>query len=131
MTLDKMLLRLDWDNRHFLLFPGLFCTLSKIIFVFEATVDLKYIHLGKIVSCGRVNLIWGSSDFYRYGKCHPMVALQQYRSFSGKKDAKLAVCGMCATEFSIADSSDPNMLDIVGFDSAAPRVLSWFASGRI
>ncbi|MFL6237269.1 MAG: hypothetical protein ACJ76N_29355 [Thermoanaerobaculia bacterium] len=34
-----------------------------------------------------------------------------------------------ATSYSIADPNDPGMLDVVGFDSAAPPVMSQFAAG--
>lgn len=36
---------------------------------------------------------------------------------------------MASNSFTIADPNDPGMLDIVGFDSAAPEVISNFALG--
>ena len=36
---------------------------------------------------------------------------------------------MTATEFSIADPTDPGMLDVVGFDAAVPSLISEFARG--
>jgi 60 kDa SS-A/Ro ribonucleoprotein len=60
------------------------------------------------------------------GSVHPHVALQQYRQKMGI-NAKLIVCGMTATEFTIADPSDFNMLDVVGFDSNTPQAISEFA----
>jgi 60 kDa SS-A/Ro ribonucleoprotein len=39
------------------------------------------------------------------------------------------VVGMTATEFSIADPSDPGMLDVAGFDAAVPSLVSQFARG--
>lgn len=36
-------------------------------------------------------------------------------------DAKLIVVSMTATEFTLADPNDAGMLDMVGFDTAAPR----------
>ncbi|XP_060559975.1 RNA-binding protein RO60-like [Ruditapes philippinarum] len=65
------------------------------------------------------------------GKCHPFYALQDYRKYSGKHDVKLIVCGMSATSFSIADQNDPYMLDVVGFDSAVPSIISRFAIGEL
>lgn len=62
---------------------------------------------------------------------HPFVALQQYRQKMNRPDAKLVVCAMTSTGFTIADPNDPGMLDIVGFDSAVPQVISEFASGKI
>ncbi|MGL4419630.1 MAG: hypothetical protein ACRCZF_03100 [Gemmataceae bacterium] len=60
------------------------------------------------------------------GKVHPSVALQRYRQKMGIP-AKLAVVGMTATQFTIADPADGGMMDVVGFDSATPEVLAWFA----
>ena len=62
------------------------------------------------------------------GSIHPHQALAEYRRRSGI-DAKLIVVGMTATEFSIADPSDPGMLDVVGFDSAVPSLITEFARG--
>lgn len=62
------------------------------------------------------------------GNEHPVVALQRYRQkFIG--DAKLIVVGMTATRFTIADPRDPGMLDVVGFDSAAPQLIADFICG--
>jgi 60 kDa SS-A/Ro ribonucleoprotein len=44
--------------------------------------------------------------------------------------AKLAVIGMMANKFSIADPKDRGMLDVVGFDTAVPSVLADFAADR-
>lgn len=62
------------------------------------------------------------------GKVHPFQALRDYRQKMGRP-AKLCVVGMTATGFSIADPKDPGMLDVVGFDSAAPQVISDFTRG--
>lgn len=59
------------------------------------------------------------------GSVHPHVALEQYRQTMGR-DAKLVVVGMQSNEFSIANPDDPGMLDVVGFDTAAPAVMSEF-----
>jgi 60 kDa SS-A/Ro ribonucleoprotein len=64
------------------------------------------------------------------GNPHPFQALKNYRKSSGI-DAKLVVVGMTATKFSIADSSDGGMLDVVGFDTAAPQVISNFSAGNV
>lgn len=60
-----------------------------------------------------------------FGDIHPHQALEQYRQKMGR-DAKLVVVGMTATEFSIAKPEDPGMLDVVGFDTAAPAVMADF-----
>jgi 60 kDa SS-A/Ro ribonucleoprotein len=59
------------------------------------------------------------------GKVHPFQALRDYRQAMGRP-AKLIVVGMTATRFSIADPTDPGMLDVVGFDAAAPQVMADF-----
>ncbi len=63
------------------------------------------------------------------GNIHPSQALKSYRSSSGIKDAKLIVNGMTATGFTIADPKDPNTLDVVGFDTAAPSLMADFIRG--
>lgn len=68
---------------------------------------------------------------FRYGDVHPQVALCQYREYSGNKNVKLVVCGMSATDFTVADKEDPLMLDIVGFDATTPWLISEFARGRL
>ena len=64
------------------------------------------------------------------GEVHPAEALRDYRKASGI-DARLIVVGMVSNGFSIADPNDPGMLDVVGFDTATPAVISDFASGSI
>jgi 60 kDa SS-A/Ro ribonucleoprotein len=64
------------------------------------------------------------------GSRHPDQALRRYRQHIGH-DAKLAVLATEATPFTIADPNDPGMMDFVGFDSNAPRVLADFSAGRL
>ena len=59
------------------------------------------------------------------GRMQPVEALARYRA-KYQKDAKLIVCGTSTTNFTIADPKDPGMLDIVGFDSAAPQLIQSF-----
>jgi 60 kDa SS-A/Ro ribonucleoprotein len=59
---------------------------------------------------------------------HPVAALRKYRNKMGIP-AKLVVVGMTATEFTIADPDDAGMLDVVGFDTVAPGVISQFVRG--
>ena len=40
--------------------------------------------------------------------------------------AKLVVVGLVSNGFSIADPDDAGMLDVVGFDTAAPAVIADF-----
>lgn len=62
------------------------------------------------------------------GKIHPAQALRRHREKSGV-NARLAVVGMVSNGFSIADPNDAGMLDVVGFDTAAPAVISDFFKG--
>jgi 60 kDa SS-A/Ro ribonucleoprotein len=62
------------------------------------------------------------------GRMHPHQALERYRRETGI-DAKLVVVAMTATRFTIADPSDPGMLDVAGFDSAVPNLIADFARG--
>ena len=64
------------------------------------------------------------------GDVHPAQALRDYRQASGI-DARLVVVGMVSNGFSIADPKDPGMLDVVGFDTATPQLISDFASGSL
>ena len=60
------------------------------------------------------------------GLKHPVQALREYRT-KMHKNSKLIVVGMTATECSIADPSDPGMLDVVGFDTVVPSMISDFS----
>jgi 60 kDa SS-A/Ro ribonucleoprotein len=64
------------------------------------------------------------------GDIHPAQALRDYRHASGI-DARLVVVGMVSNGFSIADPNDPGMLDVVGFDTATPQLISDFARGAL
>jgi 60 kDa SS-A/Ro ribonucleoprotein len=64
------------------------------------------------------------------GNVHPANALRDYRRVSGI-DARLVVVGMVSNGFSIADPTDPGMLDVVGFDTATPQLISDFARGEL
>ena len=64
------------------------------------------------------------------GRIHPHQALRDYRNKTGI-DARLVVVGMTATEFTIADSGDSGMMDVVGFDTATPDLISRFSLGTI
>lgn len=65
-----------------------------------------------------------------HGQIHPYQALQMYRQRTGI-NAKLVVCAMSATNFTIADPTDPGSLDVSGFDAATPQLVSDFAAGLI
>lgn len=60
------------------------------------------------------------------GNVHPTRALKDYRQKMGI-GAKLVVIGMVANEFTIADPNDAGQLDVVGFDTSTPALISDFA----
>jgi hypothetical protein len=61
---------------------------------------------------------------------HPQVALEQYRKATGV-DAKLIVVGMTANQLTIADPKDKNTLNLAGFDTSTPELISMFVKGLI
>ncbi len=62
------------------------------------------------------------------GHSHPHEALEEYRRKTGIQ-AKLIVVATTATKFTIADPNDAGMLDIAGFDTAVPRLITEFSKG--
>ena len=64
------------------------------------------------------------------GRIHPFQALRQYREKMGI-NAKLIVVAFVSSGFTIADPQDAGMLDIVGFDTATPGIMSEFTLGRL
>jgi 60 kDa SS-A/Ro ribonucleoprotein len=64
------------------------------------------------------------------GDIHPVQALRDYR-LASDIDARLVVVDMVSNGFSIADPADPGMLDVVGFDTATPQLISDFARGAL
>ncbi|VDN53812.1 unnamed protein product [Dracunculus medinensis] len=65
------------------------------------------------------------------GSVKPCDALCNYRKEMNIPDAKLIVLAMTATNFTIADPNDSNMLDIVGFDPSIHEMISKFVLGEI
>jgi len=59
------------------------------------------------------------------GRQSPVQALAKYRA-NVNKNAKSVVIGTSVTQFTIADPKDGGMLDIAGFDSAAPQIIANF-----
>ena len=60
------------------------------------------------------------------GNVHPSRALAEYRQKMGIA-AKLVTVGMVSNGFTIADPGDAGQLDVVGFDTAAPALISDFS----
>lgn len=102
-TVIKTMNALDWGGTDAAL-PSLYATdTNKEVDVFITITD---------------NETWA-------GKIHPTQALKQYRQKSGR-NTKQVVVGMTASDFSIADPKDAGQMDVVGFDSAVPTVISNF-----
>ena len=59
------------------------------------------------------------------GTIHPAQALRRYRA-ECVGDAKVVVVGMTSNGFTLADPNDRGMMDVVGFDTAAPAVIADF-----
>jgi 60 kDa SS-A/Ro ribonucleoprotein len=57
------------------------------------------------------------------GQSHVIEALKRYREKTGIP-ARLVAVGMTATNYSVVEPSDPLQLNVVGFDAAAPEVIS-------
>lgn len=64
------------------------------------------------------------------GNIHPFEALRKYRA-ERVPNAKLVVVGMTSNGFTIADPNDAGMMDVVGFDTATPNMISEFVAGRL
>lgn len=64
------------------------------------------------------------------GTPHPAQALKNYRK-AVNSTARLAVVAMVSNPFSIADPNDAGMVDLVGFDTSTPAILSEFAKGSL
>jgi 60 kDa SS-A/Ro ribonucleoprotein len=64
------------------------------------------------------------------GAIHPFQALEAYRR-DVNPQARLAVLAMSSGGFTIANPNDAGMLDLTGFDSNTPAILSEFMAGNI
>lgn len=74
-----------------------------------------------------VFVVYTDSESYA-GQIHVSQALKMYREQSGI--AAKAICvGMVANEFSILDADDAGCLNVAGFDTSVPAVMSEFVRG--
>ncbi len=71
--------------------------------------------------------VYTDSETWAGRYMHPMEALRAYRK-EKQTQSKLIVVGMTANEFTIGDPEDAGCLDIAGFDTATPQVISDFIS---
>ena len=74
-------------------------------------------------------VIYTDNETYA-GVSHPFQALKEYRELLGI-NSRLVVVGMTSNGFSIADPKDPGMLDVVGFNTSTPSIISQFSKGEI
>jgi 60 kDa SS-A/Ro ribonucleoprotein len=73
-------------------------------------------------------IVYTDNETNALGQIHPTQALNKYRDAVGH-DVKLVVAAMVANEFTVNDPNDPSGLDICGFDSATPQIISSFIAG--
>lgn len=64
------------------------------------------------------------------GGVHVHQAIEQYRR-TVNPETRVVVAGMTATECTVLDPKDSKSLNVAGFDSAAPRVVTDFSMGRV
>jgi 60 kDa SS-A/Ro ribonucleoprotein len=88
----------------------------------DCALPMKWAQMGRVEVDAFV--IYTDSETWA-GSVHPAQALREYRQRMGIA-AKLVVVGMVSNGFSIADPNDGGMLDVVGFDTAAPALISDF-----
>lgn len=75
-------------------------------------------------------VLYTDSETNATGSLQPVVALRKLRDKLGH-DVKFIVVGMVSNGFTVADPDDGSMLDVVGFDTSAPRVMAEFTAGNI
>jgi 60 kDa SS-A/Ro ribonucleoprotein len=63
------------------------------------------------------------------GSVHPDQALNEYRQKRGIP-SKLVACAMTADKYSVANPDDAGQMDVIGFDTATPNVISGFVKGE-
>ncbi|MBS2006577.1 MAG: TROVE domain-containing protein [Cyanobacteria bacterium SZAS TMP-1] len=64
------------------------------------------------------------------GDIHPVPALDRYRE-KMNIDARLVTVAMAANRVSLSDCTDKRMLNVVGFDTATPEIISQFIGGTL
>jgi len=73
-------------------------------------------------------IVYTDNETYA-GNVHPSVAIKEYRKKMGIP-AKMAVVATFASANTISDPSDAGMMDISGFDTAGPQLVSDFIRGQ-
>lgn len=62
---------------------------------------------------------------------HPTQALHTYRKEMNKPECRQIICATSCTDFTVSDPTDPLQMDLVGFDSAVPALVSQFVLGLV
>jgi 60 kDa SS-A/Ro ribonucleoprotein len=73
-----------------------------------------------------VFVVYTDSETWAGPDLHPSQALRIYRDKMGIP-AKMITVDMTSNGFSISDPDDAGMMDVVGFDTAVPQIMSDFA----
>jgi len=72
-------------------------------------------------------VIYTDNETWAGGRYTPAKALKEYKEKMDKPDSKMIVVATSCSDFTIADPNDPlHQLDIAGFSSAVPGIISWF-----
>src|SRR5207253_8147494 len=74
-----------------------------------------------------VFVVYTDSETWANPQIHPAQALRKYREAMGIP-ARMIVVGMTSNGFSIANPDDAGQMDVVGFDTAVPQVMSDFVA---
>lgn len=77
-----------------------------------------------------VIVIYSDSDNFP-GFEMPVGLLRQYRRDMNIPEAKMIVCTLSGSSMPVADPDDCGMLDIAGFDSNTPSIISSFVNGDL
>jgi len=74
-------------------------------------------------------IVYTDSETYAPTR-HPQVELEEYRKKTGI-NAKMIVVGLVGNSLTIADPSDKNTLNLAGFDSSLPQLITMFLKDEI
>jgi len=91
----------------------------------DCSLPIEYATKNKLSVDGFIILT--DNETNTYGRPQPADLLRKY-NMTREKPAKFIVQAFTATNFSIADASDANMLDVVGLDASTPLLISNFMS---
>jgi 60 kDa SS-A/Ro ribonucleoprotein len=79
---------------------------------------------------GFVSTFWGPRSRERIMISTVSKALRDYRNCNGKS-TRNAVVAFSTNNITVADPADPGQLDVAGFDTATPQLLSDFIAGTL